>query len=90
MSPQSTVPVEPLSLPTRLLRCEWPPNDGVMPGNPRFDALLASIRDVGITDPLTINLNWLVIDGQHRLAAARRLGIDRVPVRVWTGTEFVS
>ena len=81
---------EPLMLPTCLLRCEWPPNDGVLPGDPRFDELFASIREWTGTDPLTINLNWLVMDGAHRLSAARLLGIARVPVRIWTGTEFVS
>lgn len=79
-----------MRLPTCLLRCEWPPNEGVMEGDERFDALLASIRERGITDPLTINLSWFVIDGQHRLAAARSLGIDIVEVRVWTGVEFVE
>ena len=61
-----------------------------MPGDPRFDAILASIRDEGIREPLTINLGWLVLDGQHRLAAARLLGIESVEVRVWTGTEYVA
>jgi len=44
--------------------------------------MLQSIRDQGIREPLTINLNWLVIDGTHRLAAARLLGIESVEVRV--------
>jgi ParB-like chromosome segregation protein Spo0J len=85
MTPERSV----MMLPVRLLRSDWPPNEGLMPGNPRFDAMLASVRDEGVHEPLTINLNWLVIDGQHRLAAARLLGLDSVPVQVWTGTEFV-
>jgi len=79
-----------VKVPTRLLRCEWPPNDGVMPGDPHFDALFNSIRDEGIREPLTINLGWRVIDGARRLNAARILGIESVEVRVWTETEFVS
>lgn len=77
-------------LPISLLRSEWPPNEGVMPGNPHFDAILASIREDGIREPLTINLQWVVIDGQHRLAAARLLGISVVEVRVWTGMGYVT
>ena len=77
-------------LPVCLLRCEYPPNDGVMPGNPRFDSILESVQKDGIKEPLTINLSWNIIDGNHRLAAARLLGIERVKVRVWTGTEYVE
>jgi len=76
-------------MPPHLLRCQWPPNAGVMPGDSRFDAILASIREYGIRKPLVINLEWFVIDGNHRLAAARLLGLTRVPVRIWTGVEFV-
>jgi ParB-like chromosome segregation protein Spo0J len=79
-----------MRLPTRLLRSDWPPNEGLMPGNPRFDAMLTSVRAEGIQEPLTINLGWVVIDGQHRLAAARLLGIESVEVLVWTGTEMVA
>ena len=62
-----------------------------MPGDPQFDALLESIRAEGrILVPLTLNLGLFVIDGNHRLAAARLLGITHVPVRFWTGVEFVQ
>jgi hypothetical protein len=79
-----------MRVPVRLLRSEWPPNTGLMPGNERFDALLESVRAEGIREPLTMNLDWLVIDGQHRLNVARTLGIEAVEVRVWTGTEYVD
>ena len=75
---------------TRLLRCEWPPNPGVEIGNPHFDAILDSVRREGIQEPITIKLDWTVIDGAHRLSAARLLGIESVEVRVWTGMEFVT
>ena len=77
-------------LPVCLLKCEWPPNDGVKPGDARFDEILQSVQKNGILKPLTINLKWFIIDGNHRLAAARLLGIERVEVRIWTGIEFVS
>jgi ParB-like chromosome segregation protein Spo0J len=52
--------------------------------------MLASVQDEGVREPLTINLQWFVIDGCHRLNAARQLGIEYVEVRVWTGTEYVA
>lgn len=79
-----------MRMPVRLLRSEWPPNDGLRPGNARFDSMLASVRDEGLREPLTINLQWVVIDGNHRLNAARVLGMEHVEVRVWTGTEYVA
>jgi ParB-like chromosome segregation protein Spo0J len=78
-----------IMVPARLLRCDWPPNDGVKPGDPQFDALFASIKEEGVKVPLVIRIDWLVIDGAHRLNAARLLGIDWLPVRFWTGVEMV-
>lgn len=79
-----------MNVPVCLLRTQWPPNEGVMQGNKGFDVLLKSIRENGIKEPLTITLDWFVIDGNHRLAAAKLLGIERVNVRVWTTIEFVD
>lgn len=79
-----------MRVPTCLLRCKWPPNAGVLPGDLAFDALLSSIKKDGIKEPLTINLKWYVIDGCHRLSAARMLDIKSVEVRIWTGTEMVE
>ncbi len=78
-----------MKIPTRLLITEWPPNDGLKPGNERFDKLLSSIKEQGILEPLTINRSWVVIDGNHRLSAARLLNIKEVEVQVWTGSEMV-
>src|SRR5713101_2022488 len=44
-----------------------------------FAALSADIRAHGITTPLEV-LGDLVIDGRHRLRAARELGIAQIPV----------
>lgn len=79
-----------MRVPTRLLRCEWPPNPGVQRGNSHFDVILESVRREGILEPIIIKLDWSVIDGAHRLSAARLLGIESVEVRVWTGVEFVE
>lgn len=75
-------------VPTKLLWTEWPLVAGSEPGY-SFDALVASIRTEGIREPLTIKRDWSVIDGAHRLRAARLLGIDTVPVRIWTGVEWL-
>ena len=79
-----------MKAPTCLLRCEWPPNDGVQPGHPHFDAIFDSIQKEGIREPISINLEWMVIDGHHRLSAARILGLEYVEIRVWTGKEYVQ
>ena len=81
---------EDIMVPTRLLRSRWPPNSGLMPGCQRFDAILDSARNEGIQEPLTIDLDWFVIDGHHRLEAAKLLGIDRIRVRIWTTTELIG
>ena len=78
-----------MKIATKLIKTEWPANDGVMPGNRRFDALLKSIKKIGIKEPIKINTNWYVIDGNHRLSAARILGIEYMDVHVWTGVEWV-
>jgi len=75
-------------LPTCLILSEWPPT--ITHGDPRFDKILESAKERGILEPLTINLKWYILDGNHRLAVAKYLGIDRVPVRIWTGKEFVE
>ena len=77
-----------MELPVRLIRCEWPPT--LAPGDLRFDEVLESVREHGILEPLTINLQWYIMDGNHRLAVAKFLNIERVKVRVWTGTEYIE
>lgn len=77
-----------MKIPLKLIQTEWP-NEGLKPGNERFDKVLESVKDVGIHTPITINLNWRVINGNHRVAVARYLGIQDIEVEVWTGTEMV-
>ena len=79
-------------IPTELIRTDWPPNSNLIHGK-GYDHyekdVYESMRKEGIREPLTIDMNWTVIDGHHRIAAARELGIDWIPVRVWTGTTFL-
>lgn len=81
-----------MKLAVKLLRTDWPPNNGLEPGDAQFDTLLESIKKHGLHDepPITIKSDWSVIDGCHRLFIARLLGIEYVEARVWTGTEFVQ
>jgi hypothetical protein len=55
-----------------------------------YDALLRDIEERGIVEPLVITTKNVVLDGRHRLMAARALGIDDLPVRVVEepGDEF--
>lgn len=76
--------------PLVFIRREYPPTAGAVPGDPKFDALLESIRRNGIREPITLDPRGLVLDGHHRLEAARMLGMSSVPVRVWNGREYVS
>jgi hypothetical protein len=78
-------------VPTQLLRTEWPPTPQLAPGHKRFDAVYESLlAGAPIREPLTVRYDtWTVIDGHHRITAARLLGIDVVPVRFWTGAAWV-
>lgn len=76
--------------PLAMIRREYPPTAGAVPGDPKFDELLASIRREGIREAITVDQRGLVLDGHHRLEAARMLGMLWVPVRVWTGSDYVS
>lgn len=79
-----------MKIPTKLIRCEWPPSLSVGTGDDKFDDLVESIKINGIKHPITINLQWRVLDGNHRLAAARLLGIECIDARVWTETEYIE
>lgn len=48
----------------------------------RFLGLVADIRTHGILDPLRITEDGAVVDGRHRLRAAKLLDLDMVPVEV--------
>jgi len=75
-------------IPVCLIQSEWPPT--LTHGDPKFDEVLESVQKHGILEPLTINLKWHILDGNHRLAVSKFLKIERVPVRVWNGTQFIE
>ena len=45
-------------------------------------AVLADVRERGIDEPLAITAAGVVLDGRHRLRAAREVGRAHVPIRV--------
>jgi N6-adenosine-specific RNA methylase IME4 len=47
-----------------------------------YKSLLAGIRQHGLLTPLHVTSEGVVLDGRHRLRAARELGLSRVPVLV--------
>lgn len=51
----------------------------------KMDMLTTSIQETGIREPILLGSDGRIWDGHHRLAAAMRLGIDKVPV-VFSGT----
>lgn len=59
--------------------------------SPEYAALKASIAEKGIVDPITITTNSLgkalVFEGNHRLQAARELGLTEVPVVLHSRTN---
>ena len=60
-------------------RWVWPPTfkDG-----PEWQAFVDDVRTTGIREPLIALTDGQVVDGGHRLDAARELGLETVPVRV--------
>lgn len=77
-----------MKIPVKLLKTEWP-NEDIKPGNERFDKVFESVKEIGIQEPLTINMEWMILAGNHRLAVAKKLNIKKVEVQVWTGSEMV-
>jgi ParB family chromosome partitioning protein len=47
-----------------------------------IDGLAASIADLGLVNPITIAPDGTLLAGGRRLAACKKLGWDKVPVRV--------
>lgn len=59
----------------------WPDDD------PRMLALVADIRERGIDQPLITDAESQVLDGRHRLRAARIVNLATVPCLIRTGQE---
>src|SRR5689334_12055215 len=60
------------------------------PGNPRdidggVDAVANSLREFGWQQPIVVDEQGIVLAGHTRLKAARKLGMDKIPVHVARG-----
>jgi len=73
-------------------KIKWEPLDSVTPyaRNPRKPAdavakVSASIKEYGWRQPIVVDEENVIIAGHTRLMAAKRLGLDEVPVHVATG-----
>jgi N6-adenosine-specific RNA methylase IME4 len=51
-------------------------------GRREYEQFLADVAERGLLNPIEITAAGIVLDGRHRLCAARELGLARVPVRV--------
>ncbi len=60
-------------------RWVWPPT---FKNGPEWQPFVADIRETGIQEPLIVLPDGQVVDGGHRLDAARELALTTVPVRV--------
>lgn len=60
-------------------RWVWPPS---FKNGPEWQPFLEDIRATGIREPLIVLPDGQVVDGGHRLDAARHLAFETVPVRV--------
>tara|TARA_R100001086_G_scaffold224730_1_gene142777 strand:+ start:2722 stop:3543 length:822 start_codon:yes stop_codon:yes gene_type:complete len=47
-----------------------------------FELLLRSIEEDGFTQPIIVNQDYIVVDGEHRWRAANTLGYKKIPVVV--------
>jgi hypothetical protein len=52
------------------------------PADPDFLALVASIREHGVLEPLVVTRDGVIVSGHRRHAAAREAGLKTVPCRV--------
>jgi hypothetical protein len=55
-----------------------------------IDALAASIREVGLLQPIAINLGKELVAGGRRLAACRKLGWQQIPVHYVKGLSDIA
>lgn len=83
----SDIALAPASLPVKDLR---PAASNVRAKLADPGPMAASMREVGVLQPLAVRLDgarWVVVDGHHRLAAAKKAGLTHVPVHVVEATD---
>ena len=58
------------------------PRNAAIYGDDADEALVASIRDFGVTTPIEVTADGVVISGHRRLSAARQAGLETIPAFV--------
>ncbi|MCC7406955.1 MAG: ParB N-terminal domain-containing protein [Phycisphaeraceae bacterium] len=76
---------------TKAFDVQWRPIETITPypGNPRqneeaVDAVAASLREFGFRQPIVVDEQGVIIVGHTRFKAAKKLGLEKVPVHVAT------
>lgn len=77
-----TSAIEPASLNDQLY-------DPIDESEPSFQALVESIREHGVLEPIVVSGDGYILSGHRRHASARVLGLLRIPVRVRHDVSFV-
>jgi len=77
------IPIDKIIIPEKRARATFTPE--------QFEELKASIRTHGFTIPILVKDNgdgtYLLIDGEHRIKAAKELGYEKVPAVITEGDE---
>lgn len=64
--------------------------DPVDESEPSFQALVASIREHGILEPIVASGDGYILSGHRRHAAARSLQLNRIPVRIRHDVSYLN
>jgi len=64
--------------------------DPVDDSEPSFLALVESIREHGILEPLVVSADGYILSGHRRHAAARYLELERIPVRIRRDVSYLG
>ena len=58
------------------------PRNAAIYGDDADEALVASIRDFGVTTPIEVTADGVVISGHRRISASRQAGIETIPAYI--------
>ena len=58
------------------------PSNAAIYGDDADEALVASIRDFGVTTPIEVTADGVVISGHRRISASRQAGLETIPAFV--------
>ncbi len=64
--------------------------DPVDPEEPSFLALVESIRERGVLEPIVVSADGYILSGHRRHAAAQTLQLERIPVRIRPDVYFLG